>query len=339
MTVADIRSSCLKPLIILPLILLLAFPSVSIQGASDGLTLWFHVVLPSLLPFLICTQSIVALGQISFLLAPVSPAIRHVFGFGAEGAYALLCGLVCGYPVGARLCSMFLENGSISEKEAKTLLAICSQPSPMFLLGYVAATLPLQLPSLLILASVWLPVFPLFCLAAHHYGFQKDISASCAENTHASTGRPARSGQSRLDAIILSSFETMVLIGGYIMLFSILSAWVAMAPIAPAAKPLLSAVLEMTTGIHAVCQALPPKAAVPVSLAAAAFGGLSGLFQVAGVLPPQTPKNAGFAIRHRFLNPRAPLGSDYPVWKILHACLTGLTAAVLLRVLSPALLH
>ena len=35
------------------LLLMLCFPSLSVQGASDGIRLWFDVVLPTLAPFMI----------------------------------------------------------------------------------------------------------------------------------------------------------------------------------------------------------------------------------------------------------------------------------------------
>lgn len=43
---------------ILFLILLLSFPALAVEGAANGLLLWFNVILPTLAPFIICTQAI-----------------------------------------------------------------------------------------------------------------------------------------------------------------------------------------------------------------------------------------------------------------------------------------
>ncbi|MCD8083358.1 MAG: hypothetical protein LUE86_07635 [Clostridiales bacterium] len=356
MPVTAIRRHGVRALVILPLLLLLLFPSVSVRGASEGLLLWFHVVLPTLLPFLICTRMIASLDGIRFLLAPVYPAIRRIFGFQPEGAYALLCGLVCGYPVGASLCAMFHGQGTLSDEEAHTLLAVCNHPSPMFLLGYVSEQLPVSVSPAILLLAVYLPVFPLYAIAAACYRFHGKTNRSSAQSdmvsAHPADGRnrleanpnSADSNRLRPNEIILSSFETMILIGGYLMLFTILSAWVSAVPALPSmARALLAAVFEMTSGIHALCLALPPQTAIPLSLAAASFGGLSGLLQTKSVLSEhvssgQIPKKAGsLTIRHRFGDPSSPLGNDYIIWKLLHACLSGLTAAALLQVSLPAL--
>ena len=59
------------PAFILLFFLLLAFPGQAIQGASDGLLLWFHTVLPTLAPAMICTRLILFSGGDHLLMKPV----------------------------------------------------------------------------------------------------------------------------------------------------------------------------------------------------------------------------------------------------------------------------
>ena len=77
----------------------------------------------------------------------------------------LLCGLLCGYPVGARLCADFRQRGQISPLEADCLLAICNHPSPMFLLGYVKGQLAAPGILLPMLTAVYFPVPILYYMA------------------------------------------------------------------------------------------------------------------------------------------------------------------------------
>ena len=44
--------------------LLLFCPSLALKGARSGLLLWFHTVLPTLLPFMLCSSAIVAFGAV-----------------------------------------------------------------------------------------------------------------------------------------------------------------------------------------------------------------------------------------------------------------------------------
>lgn len=150
--------SRLLPVVLLGL--LLAFPALSVAGAQSGLLLWFNVVLPTLSPFIICTQMVIALDAVELLIRPFYPAIRALFGLSPKGSYVLLCGLLCGYPLGARLCSQYLEGGSITKAEADYLLAICNHPSPMFLLGYVCSQIPFVVSPLLLMTCLYLPVLP-----------------------------------------------------------------------------------------------------------------------------------------------------------------------------------
>ena len=311
-----LRSQAIPCIPILLLALLLAFPALSVQGAANGLLLWFQVVLPTLAPFMICTQMIVALGGVSLLIRPFYPLLFRLFGLSPSGSYVLLCGLLCGYPLGARLCADFYGSGQISSREARYLLSICNHPSPMFLLGFVNGQLPLSVPALLLPICLYLPILPISWISRKVYGFSP-LSEDIKKPGTAS-------GSSALESVLLSTAETMVLIGSYMMLFSILAAWIGRLSMIPAPiKALLSGAAEITTGVHLICRTFPPESVLLPVAAVTAFGGFSGIFQTRGVLASglkqteKTKKNAGLSIRH------------YVLWKLLHAglsCLTLITA-------------
>ena len=115
----------------------------------------------------------------------------------------------------------------------------------------------------------------------------------------------------------------MVLIGSYLMLFSVLARFLSSAAWVPQpVTALLCAVFEMTTGIRQICLTFPPALCLPACAACAAFGGISGIFQTHSVIAydslfSQGRKNAGFDIRH------------YVGWKLLHAGLSALILTVL----------
>lgn len=278
------------------LLLLLTHPALSYEGACQGLLLWFHTVLPTLLPFMICSNVIVMLGGVPLLVAPFGPLLRRGLGLSDYGCYVLISGLLCGYPMGAKTCSEFLDEKRISLEEARYLLAISNHPSPMFLLGYVAQGLSPCVPVSRLLLSLYLPILPLAWLARHVYRVKKSRSQT----------PPGKALPSSFDTAMMGSFEVMVRIGGYIMLFSILAAFIQkMSGVAPAWKALFLGVVEITTGIRAISQSM---AGFPQGLCLAmttAFGGLSGVFQTKSVL-----KNAGLSIRH------------YVFWKMLHTLLS-----------------
>src|SRR5699024_9101807 len=103
-----------------------------------GLDLWFHTVLPSLLPFMILSGFFIHTGKVEKLLSRFSGFFSAAFGLTPWGAYALLLGLFCGYPMGARLTADLYARQKISRTEARYLLTFSNNASPMFLSTYVA---------------------------------------------------------------------------------------------------------------------------------------------------------------------------------------------------------
>ncbi len=290
------KKSFFRLLSVAALILLLISPSTAYEGARNGLVLWGSVVVPTLLPFMICSNIIVALNAIRILIFPVRRLLHQFFCLSDAGSYTLVSGLLCGYPMGARTCSDFLDQKRISEKEGKYLLSICNHPSPMFLLGYAALRLPESAPVWLLLTVVYLPILPIAWAARNFYGIKEPARSLPV------TRESARS----FDDSLMDSCEVMVKIGGYIMLFSILARYINRLPInVPEQKAIVLGFVEITTGIKAISEAYPGIAGGLWIGAVTALGGLSGIFQTKSVI-----KNAGLSIRH------------YVAWKAIHCFLT-----------------
>ena len=153
------------------LVLLLAKPDWAFTEAKNGLVLWGMVVLPTLMPFMLCSQAVAGLGAVPLFMKPFRPFFTHILHLSDQGGYVLFSGLLCGYPMGAKTCRDFLEKGWIGKAEARFLFAISNHPSPMFLLGYVmnqigsVLGLPGNVPSWQILVSLYLPILPIAALA------------------------------------------------------------------------------------------------------------------------------------------------------------------------------
>lgn len=346
--------SCLS---ILLLGLLLAFPSLTVEGASAGLLLWSNVVLPTLAPFMICTRMLSAVGAEKRLISPFYPFIHRMFGFSKTGTYVFFCGLLCGYPLGAKLCAEKQKSGEISLAEAQCLLAVSNHPSPMFLLGFVNRQLDLPVSFCwLIPLCLYVPILFLAPSAGILYGLK--AASRQVQPFHLS---PLQNGTNpSVDEAIFSTAHTMVLIGGWIMLFSIFARWIQTIPgLSPSTKAVLGGLAEITTGIPLICRAFSDnrRLCLLLVLFCVAFGGGSGIFQTRSVLlandcrsadtfaddlkNPQTAdrspktvvtghrdtrqyakqKNAGLSIRH------------YILWKAVHALLAAGTLIFLLWLL------
>ena len=105
-------------------------------GAEEGLSL-IHI-LPTLLPFMICSGVIVALDGVGLLTRPFAPFFSGLLKLSPNGCFVLMSGLLCGYPMGAKTDSEFLDSRRISPAQARYLLAIANHPSPMLSLIHIS---------------------------------------------------------------------------------------------------------------------------------------------------------------------------------------------------------
>ena len=99
---------------VLCLLMLLFNPGLALEGARQGLVLWGNVVLPTLLPFMICSGVIVAMDAIRILTGPFKPILSGILSLSDQGSFCLMSGLLCGYPMGAKTTSDFLDQGRLS---------------------------------------------------------------------------------------------------------------------------------------------------------------------------------------------------------------------------------
>lgn len=96
--------------------IILSFPTFSLSpdvsgealcASRNGLKLWLETLIPTLLPFLILTEILIHTDGITKIVHPVAPFFKVIFGLSPEGIYVFLIGLLCGYPMGAKLAADF----------------------------------------------------------------------------------------------------------------------------------------------------------------------------------------------------------------------------------------
>ena len=113
-------------------ILIIIVPNIVITSAKDGLMLWFNKIIPSILPFLIGTNLLIHLGFIDFLGTLLDSFMKKFFRVSGCGAFALVLGMLSGYPVGAKITASLRENNKISKTEAQRLISFTNNSEPLF---------------------------------------------------------------------------------------------------------------------------------------------------------------------------------------------------------------
>lgn len=123
------------------LVLLLLFPSFGIDAVNRALTLCAASVIPSLFPFFVLNNILIASGFPEKCALFLDKPFRFLFGINGSGAAAFLLGALSGYPNGARCASELYERGLCTADEAERLLSFTNNTSPAFLIGFIGSTL------------------------------------------------------------------------------------------------------------------------------------------------------------------------------------------------------
>ena len=108
--VFKIKSLVLPGLICMFILFLLVFSKNNLVAAKSGLSLWANSVLPSLLPFFIATELLGYTNVVPMCGKLLNRFMRPIFNVPGEGAFALLMGIISGYPVGAKIVANLKEN-------------------------------------------------------------------------------------------------------------------------------------------------------------------------------------------------------------------------------------
>lgn len=252
------------------LFFLLFFHNETIHGAQQGLLLWYQTLIPSLLPFILITN---ALSETN----AYQTAAKHLQKYYKGNIYELLSiflGNLCGYPLGGKIINDFVNNRCISPQRANDILSLTNQASPMFLIGYVYIhILDKQLPLFLFLGSIYIPVLILTMIKFRFF------------TKHSSTVSPHTiSAKLHVTETFMQTTKTLVIIGMYVILFSIvIHITIPLTRFSFFIVPLST--LEITTGLELFASSsVLSNLRIPFLCALSAFGGLCSAFQIKGVL-------------------------------------------------------
>ncbi|MCI8292813.1 MAG: transporter [Hespellia sp.] len=268
-------------LCVLFFLIMLIRPREVFLGAQDGLLLWFQIVLPTLLPFLIITNLLFHTNGLHYITRAVSPVICPLFGVSETAGFAVIAGFLCGYPLGAKTTADLLRQRFITEQEAQYLLSFCNNTSPMFILNFIVwKTLKnnaLMLPTLLILYAS--PILMSF-LFRKFYRIGKPIPANTSPKQNASEFlSPSSGGFDIVDDCIMNGFEAIVKVGGYIILFSVILTLLSNTGLPDSSiGNYLLASLEITNGIT-LLGSLQTSWTYPAILTLTSFGGFCAAAQ------------------------------------------------------------
>lgn len=202
-------------------ICLVLFPTSNLHATQNGILLWTKSIVPSLLPFFIATELLNHTNLPYYIGKLTNKLMRPLFNVPGIASYAFIMGIISGYPVGAKIINSFVDDGYCTKQEAERMLAFTNNSSPLFIIGTIGITMfgSTQIGIVLFITHV------LSCITVGIiFGFfskRKTVSNVLPDKTI----QPEKNLQNIgaiISTSITNSISTILLIGGFIVLFSII---------------------------------------------------------------------------------------------------------------------
>lgn len=253
------------------------FPTEALHASSRGLETWFEIVFPSLLPFFILAELLISFGVVQFIGSIFEPIMRPLFRVPGLASFAWIVGMASGFPAGAKITATLRMNQDISKIEGERLLAFSNAASPLFLFGVIAVGFFHDEKIGLLLALSHYLSNLLVGIGMRFYHHQKDkqqviksehfFMIRAFKEMHRTRLKEARTTGELIGDAVQSSVQTLLIIGGYIILFSVLTHMlqlfsffekilIKLVPVQmeEAIFPFISGLFEITTGTELIAR-------------------------------------------------------------------------------------
>ena len=230
--------------------------------------------------------------------------MKPIFNVPGCGAYAMLMGIISGYPIGAKIVTNFRKDGMCSKEECERLLAFTNNSGPLFIIGTVGITMFCNsLIGVLLFITHLLACLTVGILFRFWKANKTSSHTSYSNNTLkiSNTNVSFSNLGEVLSSAISSATSTILMIGGFVILFSVILSILEnsnlISVISSALEPIfnmfgitnnsfvsgfVSGIIELTNGVQKITAIPCREISTNIILSALllGFGGISILLQV-----------------------------------------------------------
>ncbi|WP_078547341.1 sporulation integral membrane protein YlbJ [Litchfieldia alkalitelluris] len=252
---------------------LISFPKDALDASKAGLSMWWEVVFPSLLPFFIVSELLIGFGIVKFIGVLLEPLMRPLFRVPGVGGFVWVMGLASGFPAGAKYTARLRQEKQLTAYEAERLVCFTNASNPLFIFGAIAVGF-FHNPQVGILLAV-AHYLGNICvgLIMRFYGPKEKLNENekrkgtyfreALRTLHHTRLNEKRPFGKLLGDAVTSSIQTLLMVGGFIILFSVFNRLLSLVNISEAISVALSFVLVLFN--------LPTELSLPL---------ISGLFEI-----------------------------------------------------------
>lgn len=209
------------------------FPKEAYEASARGMTVWWEVVFPSLLPFFILSDFLIRFGVVSFIGTLFEPFMRPVFRVPGSGGFVWAMGLASGFPSGAKFTSRLWEEGHLTRFEGERLVSFSNASNPLFIFGAISVGFFQNAALGLLLAVSHYCGNLLVGLVMRFHGSNQEKNDEKQSENLSMRKAIKKMHQDRVNQhepfgkmmgdAVHSSIQTLLMIGGFMIFFSVLS--------------------------------------------------------------------------------------------------------------------
>lgn len=214
-------------------ICLIALPTETLSASKRGLDIWWGTVFPSLLPFFITGEILIGFGVVHFIGVLFEPIMRPVFNLPGVASFVWAMGMASGYPAGAKFTARIRQEGQVTQAEAERLIAFTNASNPLFIIAAVSvgffqsATL-----GIILVISHYVGNFLVgFVMRFHRQNetstpllrSHQHILARAFHALHEKRLETKKPFGKLFGDAVINSVQTLLMIGGFIIFFSVFS--------------------------------------------------------------------------------------------------------------------
>lgn len=240
---------------------IVSYPESAFEASLSGLSLWWRLIFPALLPFLMLTELLTGFGVLHAAGVLLDPILRRLFGIPGAGGYVVAIGLVGGFTAGPDAITKLYGRGLVCRGDAERLMALTHIGNPVTMVTVIGVGM-LHSPQAgvmiaIIHYSAGLAVGLLLPIVSKKYRTDEVIPSTGIRQQHP---LPKQNGKSnrrqslirqaiiamkearRIDGrtfgkllgdAVLSSNQSLMLLGGFVMMFSVFEQWIRQLLLAP----------------------------------------------------------------------------------------------------------
>ena len=248
--------------------MILLFPQKSLSYAARGLNLWFQNMIPTLFPFMVLSGIMIRMNLTDSFVRFLKPALSPVFNVNSDCLYTIIIGFLCGFPMGACVAGQLYRQKKITRGEAEFLLAFCNNIGPVYFISFVIPLIRLtRLPALLI----GMYGIPFLYGTVLRYTVYRSLDS---EKGAARLLKASTPFLQALDESVTASLTSITKLGGYMILFNLMSLLPSLLLKNQTLLAVSSALLEISGGLSLLGDKAPL-----LSLSLLPFGGFSCIAQ------------------------------------------------------------